>query len=101
MIAPSSVEQVEAFDASVYDLPIPVVDGLKADRLKLSLSGAVDLDRTSEDDLAWLESLKLGRDVQLTVTATVVGKPQSFSPSEDGPGVVTLQTSLRVHTVKR
>lgn len=88
-------------DASVYDLPIPTVDGLKADKLRVSISGTIELDRTSEDDLAWLESLKLGRDYELSVTATCVGKPQSYTPSEDGPGVTTLQTSLKAHTVKR
>ena len=93
--------QIAALDASVYDLPIPTVDGLKADKLRVSISGTVELDRTDPDDLAWFEAFKLGRDVNLELIATCTGKPQSFAPSEDGPGVTSLVVSLRAHTIRR
>lgn len=88
-------------DASVYDLPIPTADGLKADKLRVSFTGTIELDRTNTDDLEWFESLRLGRDVTLDVDALTVAKPQGYQPSEDGPGVTTLQATLRVHTVRR
>ena len=93
--------QLEALDGSQYDLPIPTVDGLKADRLRVTLTGTIDLDRTDPDDLAWFESFRLGRDFNLELVATCTGKPQGFVPSEDGPGVMTLQATLRAHTIRR
>lgn len=96
-----SSAQLEALDGSVYDLPIPTVDGLKADKIRLVLSGGEELDRTNPDDLDYFASLRLGQDVTLTVVCTVTGKPQTFSPSEDGPGTTTLQATLKAHTVKR
>ena len=63
--------QESAFDAGVYDLPIPSLDGNKADRLAVSFSGGLELDRTSEEDLEFLKTLRLGRTVQLSVEAIV------------------------------
>lgn len=97
----ASVAQEPAFDASVYDLPIPTIDGLKADKLRLNLTGTVELDRTNIDDLEWLDTLKLGRQTTLTVEAVVTGKPQSYQPSEDGPGTTTTGVTLKVHTIRR
>lgn len=85
----------------MYDLPIPVIDGLKADKLRVHITGTLELDRTSEDDLAFLEGLTLGRSVSLAVNAVVVGRPQQFSPSEDGPGMVTAAAQLKVTGVVR
>lgn len=95
------MNQTEAFDASVYDLPIPLADGIRADRLRLQITGTIELDRTSEEDLALFEALRLGRDIELPLVATCVGKPQQFTPSEDGPGVVTVGAILKAHTLRR
>lgn len=88
-------------DASVYDLPIPVVDGLKADKLRVVVNGGVELDRTNETDLAWFDEFRLGREMELRVRVVCTGKPQGYTPSEDGPGVTTLQATLKVLEVRR
>jgi hypothetical protein len=93
--------QTQVFDPSPFDLPIPTVDGLKADKLRVSFTGTIDLDRTDLDDLELLEKLKLGRDYPFTVEATCVSKPQAYSPSEDGPGTTLVQATMKVHTLRR
>ncbi len=82
----SVVEQTdEIFDASKYDLPIPKIDGMRANKLSLSFGGT--LDRTSEDDLEELGKLTMLEEVTLTVRAVVVGKSFSGKPSDDEPAV--------------
>lgn len=80
-IAPTTEEPI--FDASGYDLPIPRLDGHKADRLAVTFSGGVDLDRTSEDDLSLVDSLALGREVELRVTAVVTKKGFTLTAGKD------------------
>ena len=90
------------FDASGYDLPIPRLDGHKADRLSVAFSGGVDLDRTSEQDLELVDGLTLGRAVELRVTAIVTKKGFTLSAGKDdepertGYGVGLKVTSLEV-----
>ena len=80
-VAPITEEPI--FDASGYDLPIPRLDGHKADRLSIAFSGGVDLDRTSEEDLSMVDSLTLGREIELRVTAIVMKKGFTLSAGKD------------------
>ena len=50
------------FEPSVYDLPVPKIDGLKATKLDIRFTGNGSLDRTSEDDRALLEAMRMGRE---------------------------------------
>ena len=59
------------FDATAYDLPIPSKDGHRADTLKIGLGGAVELDLYDEDALAFIQGLRLGQELELTVTVRV------------------------------
>ena len=99
-IAPTAEEAI--FDASGYDLPIPRLDGHKADRLSIAFSGGVELDRTSEDDLSLVEGLKLGHEVELRVIATVTKKGFTLNtgkddePDKTGYGVGLKVNSLEV-----
>jgi hypothetical protein len=96
------VDETAIFDATSYDLPIPSQDGHKADRLSIAFSGGVDLDRTSEEDLALVDELTLGKEVTLTVTAIVTKKGFTLSPGREenpestGYGVGMKVTSLEV-----
>ena len=89
------------FDASSYDLPIPRLDGHKADRLSIAFSGGVELDRTSEDDLALVDELKLGAEVELRVTATVTKKGFTLTAGkDDNPESTGYGVGLRVHSLE-
>ncbi len=110
----STVEAISGdaiFDAARYDLPIPSQDGHKADKLIVSMSGGLELDRTSEEDLAFIEGLMLGQEVTLTVTnsnggtvaatATVTKKGFTFTPGKDeGPPQAGYGVGIRVHTLE-
>ena len=62
---PIDVDDEMIFSAKSYNLNIPTLDGKKAVRLTFRLSGTADLGRTSEDDLAFLEAARMGRDIRV------------------------------------
>ena len=94
-----AADQEPAFDASVYDLPIPTLDGHKADKLVLAFSGQLELDRTSHEDLDFVQALSLGRDVELKVTATVTKKGFTLSPGgEEKADSTGYGVGLKVHS---
>ena len=62
------------FDVSSYDLNIPSLDNRKATKLDVRFSGSGTLDRTSEDDLALLEAMRIGSPVRLIITGQISGK---------------------------
>ncbi len=96
----SVVEQSdEIFDASKYDLPIPRMDGHKADTIVLAFS-SYNLDRTSEDDLALIsDSLVLGQDVELVLRGRVIRKGFRNVVREDGVSN-EFGVGLRVNSVE-
>lgn len=99
-IAPLTNDEA-IFDASSYDLPIPSQDGRKADRLAIAFSGGVDLDRTSEEDLALIDTLVLGGEVELRITATVTKKGFTFaSGKDDSPDATGYGVGLRVNSLE-
>jgi hypothetical protein len=64
----------EIFSAESYKLNIPALDDRKATKLDIRFSGSGALDRTSEDDLALLEAMRIGAPVRLIVTGEISGK---------------------------
>jgi hypothetical protein len=94
------VDDDAIFDASSYDLPIPKLDGHKADRLTLSFGGSIELDWRDEENLELIERLHLGEDVGLHVTTTVAGKGFSHTAKAEDGESVGYQIRLRVHSLK-
>jgi len=97
----TAVDETAIFDATSYDLPIPSQDGHKADRLSIAFSGGVDLDRTSEEDLALVDELTLGKEVTLTVTAIVTKKGFTLNPGRDeNPETTGYGVGLKVNSLE-
>jgi hypothetical protein len=71
------------FDASSYDLNIPKIDERKATKLDIRFSGSGVLDRTSEDDLALLEAMRIGAPVRLIVLGSISGKAFRLGTDEE------------------
>jgi len=90
----------EIFSADAYALPIPTQDGYKATRLDIRFSGSGLLDRTSEDDLALLEAMRLGREVRLIVTGTIVGKGFRLAAKADDDAEISYACTVRVESVE-
>lgn len=81
-------------------LAIPGLDGYRADKLAISFSGGVDLDRQSSDDLDFVNGLRMFQEVQLVVTATVMKKGFSGVKDADGETQVGYGVGLKVHSVE-
>ena len=88
----------ELFDPAPYT--IPKLDGHVADKVVLAFGGSVELDRLVEDDLALVERLRLGQDVEFRVTCTVAGKGFSHTTKADDEEQVGYTARLRVHSVE-
>jgi hypothetical protein len=71
------------FSAEAYDLNIPALDDRRATQLAIRFSGSGPLDRTSEDDLALLEAMRIGAPVRLIVTGTISGKAFRLGGTSD------------------
>ena len=71
------------FSAASYNLPIPKIDDRKATQLDIRFSGKGSLDRTSDDDLALLEAMRIGAPVRLIVTGTISGKAFRLEGTDD------------------
>lgn len=88
-----------SFSASAYDLPIPAIDGRKAQKISVRFSGSCFLDRTSEDDLVFLNAMRMGTPVRLIITGLPTGKGFSLR-TRDTDDELSYHCSLRVEAVE-
>ena len=88
----------DIFDASAYALPIPRIDDRKATKLDVRFSGSGSLDRTSEDDLALLEAMRLGAPVRLIVVGQIAGKSFRLGTGDDEE--LSYSCTVRVESVE-
>ncbi len=79
-------------------MALPKLDGIVADRLVLSMTGAVELDRLDDSALELLEGVSLARDIRLVVVARAASKgfATRTSRDEDEPGGLTYQVKLKL-----
>jgi hypothetical protein len=73
----------DVYTAADYVLSIPELDGHKADKMAIQFGGGLELDRTSTEDLDFVNNLTLGQEVTITVTAVVTRKGFSFAPGKE------------------
>lgn len=97
----SSVTHAGLFDGKKYDLPIPTKDGHKADTLRIAIGGGIDLDLYDQHALDFADRLKLGQDVELTVTLKVAGSSWRHSVKGEDEIENTVHTiALKAHTIR-
>lgn len=85
-------------------LEIPGLDGYRAEKLALTLSGGVEFsDLTQAEDVAFVKSLRLGQEVRLTVTATVTKKGFVLTPGKDEmtDDKTSFGVGLKVHSLEQ
>ena len=88
------------FDGAQYQLPIPQMDGHRADVLRVQIGGAIDLDLFDNDALQFLNGLKLGQDVEMTVTFRVSASAWRHGlKGEDQADHVVHQVGLKAHSI--
>lgn len=79
---------------------IPEFDGQRVDRIRVYVTGSVELDPSDVKDRAAFLKLKLGEEVELSVTGTVTARPHKVSNDRDGYiKSVFSDASLRVHSL--
>jgi hypothetical protein len=91
----------ELFDGSEYDLPVPRMDGEKADTIKIKTGGGIEVEVTNEEWLKFIDGLKLGQSVTLTVEALVAGKGMATKEDDAGELTTTYTVALKTHTIYR
>ena len=100
----SVIEEVDfAQKLDERQMEIPGLDGYRAEKLAVSISGGVEfLDVTQADDVAFVKSLKLGQEVELKVTATVTRKGFMLTPGKDEmtDDKTTFGVGLKVHSLE-
>jgi hypothetical protein len=97
--------QTAIVDRSQYereDLQIPKIDGQTIDRIKIGFSGSLFLDRSEASDVAVYNALRLGKDVDLLVTAKCSKTGASGATDRDGNlDVVVGAKTLKVHSLSK
>ena len=91
---------VPDFSMADIQLEIPGMDGYRADKLALAFSGQVELDRTSSEDVDFVNGLRLYQDVEFRVTATVLKKGFTGSEGGDGTRSTGYGVGLKVHSLE-
>lgn len=95
--------QTAIIDRSQYereDLAIAKVDGNAIDRIRLTFSGTVSLDRSEPADVALYNKLVLGRGVTLMVEGRCAGTGAKEATGRDGDlDVIVGQKTVAVTTV--
>lgn len=90
----------ELFDGAQYQLPIPKKDGHQADVLRIAIAGGFDLDLLDNDALAFLNGLKLGQELELTITCRVAASTWRHAiKGEDEEEHVVHQVGLKAHSI--
>lgn len=95
--------QRQAFDPAMYedpDLRIDKIDGQNVQQIAVAFSGRVMLDRANPDHVRLYNSLTIGRDVELRVSAKSLGLIGKGATNREGDLDVLVGTrALKVDTL--
>ena len=84
-------------------MEIPGLDGYRAEKLSISVSGGVEFsDVTQAEDVAFVKSFKMGQEVELKVTATVIDKGHRLTIGKDDltDDKLGYRVGLKVHSLE-
>lgn len=97
---PVAGDDTGLFDPTPFEMKRPKLDGYSADKLVLAIGGTIGLLWQDQDDVEFMEEMRLGQDVKITIVATVVGKGFGLKTSEDDE-TATFKVNLKAHTIER
>lgn len=87
-------------DVPPEQLALPLIDGKAIDKIRVSFSGSVMLDRHAPADVELYRKLVLGESVTIQAEAKVAGKLTSFTTNKEGDlDSVVGDAKLKVETV--
>lgn len=91
------------FNPNAYEDPrlrLTTKDGRRVNEISLAFNGAIDLHRLRHGDVSFFRSLKLGDEIELTVTCIVAGDADIEKPATAQRGkVIHARKTLRVHSL--
>lgn len=90
------------FNGDQYATPVPKLDGHRADTLKLTIGGTIEIDPMDGQLLDWFKSLRFGQDIELRVTGTIGGHAWTHrvTDPDSGQEKVTHARKLVVHSIE-
>lgn len=89
-------EGAELFDPKPYTIPVPTLDGHRADTLKLAFGGSVEIDAMDNTALEHFKSLRFGQEITLVVTGTVGKNGWTIKTNSEGEETVLHTLGLNV-----
>jgi hypothetical protein len=99
---PADIEGQDPNKGKLFEVPRVgiLIDETDPTVIKLSFSGAVELDRTNADDVGFYNRLTAGKDVSLEIEAHVgTTKTTHRRDSEGNVDAVVQSKSLTVHSI--
>lgn len=89
-------------NARPEELALPRIDGRDIDRMEITFSGTIRLDRSDPADVALFRRAQLGKEIDVRVVGIAAGKHVTVSWDEDGyPGETTSSAKVKLTTVFR
>lgn len=87
------------FNKTPYTIPVPTLDGHRADTLRLAFAGNVDIDTMIDDQLEHFKRLQFGQEIELRITGTVGKNGWTIkSNAETGEETVTHTIGVQITT---
>lgn len=91
------------FDTNAYNDPrleLHTKDGKRVNEIAVAFGGGVDLRRLNISDVEFFKSLRLGDEVELTVTCIVGAEGDTEKPPTEKRGkVIAARKTLRIHSI--
>lgn len=84
------------FNTDEYQIPFPQIDGRDVADLAIRIGGNIKLNRNDPEHAAFMESLILGRHLQLTFVVSVDGKHHNIKGDSEDETIAHV-VILRVH----
>jgi hypothetical protein len=98
-VGKAPAEQEGIFDAAPFTIPVPTLDGHRADVLKLTFGGGVEIDKMLSDDLERFKALSFGDELTLNIEVVVSKVNWTLARKADGGEKVTHVVGFKVTEV--
>jgi hypothetical protein len=88
----------ELFDPKPYTIPVPTLDGHRADTLRLAFGSSVDVDPMDNEALDHFKSLRFGQEIELHITGVVGKNGWTIKTNTEGEETVVHTLGINVHS---
>lgn len=100
MSALETPQAEDLFPATDYEIAFPQADGHNVDTLIVRLRGNIKLNRHDQASVDFIESLRLGKTIRLTILANVTSKGDAYTIDTDQNETVAHTVSLTADMIE-